>query len=129
MEVIGDSLYAFIPRSGIVYAWNIGDIETQKDNTQTSVTTPTGVKIRSVAKGKDGSSLFVAMEKDSKMQLAEITLSDFQSRNFDRPLREFTADSRMTFPSQPIVAYLNERLILTNSDKLERWGFVTIPRM
>ena len=121
MEVIGDSLYAFIPRSGTIYAWNIGDIETQKDNTPTSVTTPTGVKIRSVAKGKDDSSLFVAMEKDGKMQLAEIALSDFQSRHFDRPLRQFTADSRVAFPSQPIIAYLNERLILTGSDKLERW--------
>ena len=121
MEIIGDSLYAFIPRLGIIYAWNIGDIETQKDNTQTSVTTPTGVKIRSVAKGKDGNSLFVAMEKDSKVQLAEITLADFQNRRFDRPLREFTADSRVALPSQPIIAYLNERLILTGSDKLERW--------
>ena len=121
MEVVGDSLYAFVSRSGIVYAWNIGDIETQKDNTQTSITTLADVKIRSVAKGKDTSSLFVAMEKDGKMQLAEIALSDFQSRNFDRPLRLFTADSRIALPSQPIIAYLNERLILTNSDKLERW--------
>ena len=121
MEVIGDSLYAFIPRSGIIYAWNIGDIETQKDNTPTSVTTPTGVKIRSVAKGKDDSSLFVAMEKNGKMQLAEIAHSDFQNRRFDRPLREFTADSRVAFPLQPIIAYLYERLILTGSDKLERW--------
>lgn len=55
------------------------------------------------------------------MLLAEIALSDFQNRNFDRPLREFMADSRVALPSQPIVAYLNERLILTNSDKLERW--------
>ena len=121
MEVIGDSLYAFIPRSGTIYAWKISEIESRKDNTPTSVTTPTGVKIRSVAKGKDDSSLFVAMEKDGKMQLAEITLSDFQSRRFDRPLREFTADSRVALPSQPIIAYLYERLILTNNDKLERW--------
>lgn len=121
MEVIGDSLYAFIPRSGIVYAWKTSEIEAQKDNTPTSITTPTGVKIRSVAKGKDDSSLFVAMEKDGKMQLAEITLADFQSRNFSRPIRQFTADSRVALPSQPIITYFNERLILTNSDKLERW--------
>lgn len=121
MEVIGDSLYASVFRSGIVYTWNISDIETQKDNTQTSVTTPTGVKIRSVAKEKDGSSLFVVMEKDGKMQFAEIALSDFQSRNFDRPLRLFTADRHVAFPSQPIIAYLNKRLILTNGDELERW--------
>lgn len=127
MEVIGDSLYAFIPRSGIIYAWNIGEIETQKDNTPTSVSTPTGVKIRSVAKGMDDSSLFVAMEKDGKMQLAEIALSDFQSRNFDRPLRQFTADSRVALPAQLIVAYLNERLILTGGEKLERWEIRNTP--
>lgn len=127
MEVIGDSLYAFIPRSGIIYAWNIGEIETQKDNTPTSVSTHVGVKIRSVAKGKDDSSLFVAMEKDGKMQIAEIALADFQSRNFSRPIRQFTADSRVALPAQPIIAYLNERLILTNSYKLERWEIRNTP--
>ena len=64
---------------------------------------------------------FLAAFGVSLQQLAEITLADFQSRNFSRPIRQFTADSRVALPSQPIITYFNERLILTNSDKLERW--------
>ena len=121
MEVIGDSLYAFVPRTGVVYAWNVNEIADKKDKTPVSVTTPGGVKIRSVARGKDDATLFVAMQKNGNTLLVEMTVADFQSRNFDAPLRKFAADSRVTLPSQPIIAYVNERLVMTNGDKLERW--------
>ena len=133
MEVIGDSLYAFIPRSGTIYAWNIHEIADKKNDTPTSVTWSSGVKICSVAKGRNDSLLFVAMVKDGKTQLAEIALSDFQSRNFDRPLRLFVSDSRVRLSPQPIVTYLEERIILPNGDKLECWeirknpSFVILP--
>lgn len=127
MEIIGDSLYAFVPRSGTIYAWNVNEIAAKKDGTPTSATTPAGVKIRSVSKGTDGGTLFVAMEKDGKMQLAEITLADFQNRNFDRPLRLFVSDSRVSLPAQPVIAYRDERLVLTNGDKLECWEIRNSP--
>lgn len=69
MEVIGDSLYAFIPRSGTIYAWNIHEIADKKNDTPTSVTWSSGVKICSVAKGRNDSLLFVAMVKDGKHNL------------------------------------------------------------
>lgn len=121
MEVIGDSLYAFVPRTGVVYAWNVSEIADKKDKTPVSVTTPGGVKIRSVARGKDDATLFVAMQKNGNTLLVEMTVADFQSRNFGASLRQFAADSRVTLPSQPIIAYVNERLVMTNGDKLERW--------
>lgn len=74
-----------------------------------------------MARGKDDATLFVAMQKNGNTLLAEMAVADFQSRNFGASLRQFAADSRVTLPSQPVMAYVNERLVMTNGDKLERW--------
>ena len=121
MEVIGDSLYAFIPNTGAIYAWSVSEIESKKDKAQSHVCTPTNVKIRSITKGMDNKSLFMAMQKDGKTQLAEYSLADFQRRNFANPICSFGGDSRVKLPAQPIVAYYDDHLILVNGDKVERW--------
>ena len=78
-------------------------------------------KLRSISKTGDKDKFFVSMLKDGKIQLAEYSLADFQARNFANPLRCFTADDRVLLPSQTIIAYQKEKLILTNGAKLDRW--------
>ena len=121
MEVIGDSLYAFIPNAGAIYAWSVNEIKNKKNDAVAKVSTSTNVKIRSIAKWKDNKSLFVAMEKDGKIQLAAYSLTDFQHRNFSNPICSFGDKGRVKLPTQPIVAYYDDHLILTNGDKVERW--------
>lgn len=50
-----------------------------------------------------------------------------QARNFANPLRYFTADDRVLLPSQTIIAYQKEKLILTNGAKLDRWDIRNNP--
>ena len=38
MEVIGDSLYTFIPRTGIIYAWKVQDIIEKKGDAPAKIT-------------------------------------------------------------------------------------------
>ena len=121
MEVVGDSLYSFIPRTGTIYAWKVQDVIEKKNDAPAKITQNTSEKIRSIAKTGDKEKFFVSMEKDGKMQLAEYTLADIQKRNFSNPIRSFASDGRITLPGQTIVAYQNEKLILTNGAKLERW--------
>lgn len=121
MEVIGDSLYAFIPNSGTIYAWSVADIANNKDAAQVVVSKMETTKIRSIAKTDDANKFFVSIVINGKMQLAEYSLLDIQTRNFNSPIRCFVSDTRVSLPAQPIVAYHNEHLIITNTPKLERW--------
>ena len=121
MEVIGDSLYSFIPRTGTIYAWKVQDVIDRKNDATAKITQNATVKIRSISKTDDKEKFFVSMEKDGKMQLAEYTLADIQKRNFSQPTRSFASDSRVSLPSQTIVTYQKEKLILTNGTKLDRW--------
>ena len=50
-----------------------------------------------------------------------------QARNFANPLHCFTADDRVLLPSQTIIAYQKEKLILTNGAKLDRWDIRNNP--
>lgn len=127
MEVIGDSLYAFIPRTGTIYSWKVEDIIQQKDYAPLKVSRSQNFKIRSISKTGDKDKFFVSMLKDGKIQLAEYSLADFQARNFANPLRCFTADDRVLLPSQTIIAYQKEKLILTNGAKLDRWDIRNNP--
>ena len=95
MEVIGDSLYAFIPRTGTIYSWKVEDIIQQKDYAPLKVSRSQEFKLRSISKTGDKDKFFVSMLKDGKIQLAEYSLADFQARNFANPLRCFTADDMM----------------------------------
>lgn len=121
MEAIGDSIYCFIPRTGTIYAWKVQDIIEKKNDAPAKITQNATEKIRSISKTDDKEKFFVSMEKDGKMQLAEYTLADIQKRNFANPLRSFASDGRVTLPSQTIIAYQKEKLILTNGNKLDRW--------
>lgn len=121
MEVIGDSLYSFIPRTGTIYAWKVQDVIDRKNDATAKITQNATVKIRSISKTDDKEKFFVSMEKDGKMQLAEYTLADIQKRNFSQPIRSFASDGRVSLPSQTIVSYQKEKLILTNGAKLDRW--------
>lgn len=127
MEVIGDSLYAFIPRTGTIYSWKVEDIIQQKDYAPLKVSRSQEFKLRSISKTGDKDKFFVSMLKDGKIQLAEYSLADFQARNFANPLRCFTADDRVLLPSQTIIAYQKEKLILTNGAKLDRWDIRNNP--
>lgn len=121
MEVIGDSLYSFIPRTGTIYAWKVQDVIDRKNDAPAKITQNATEKIRSISKTDDKEKFFVSMEKDGKMQLAEYTLADIQKRNFSQPIRSFASDGRVSLPSQTIVSYQKEKLILTNGAKLDRW--------
>ena len=121
MEAIGDSLYSFIPRTGTIYAWKVQDIIEKKGDAPAKITQNATEKIRSISKTDDKEKFFVSMEKDGKMQLAEYTLADIQKRDFSQPIRSFASDDRMSLPSQTIVTYQKEKLILTNGAKLDRW--------
>lgn len=121
MEAIGDSLYSFIPRTGTIYSWKVQDIIEKKNDAPAKITQNATEKIRSISKTDDKEKFFVSMEKDGKMQLAEYTLADIQKRNFSQPTRSFASDSRVSLPSQTIVTYQKEKLILTNGTKLDRW--------
>ena len=68
-----------------------------------------------------GAMIQKSVEKDGKMQLAEYTLADIQKRDFSQPIRSFASDDRVSLPSQTIVTYQKEKLILTNGTKLDRW--------
>ena len=121
MEAIGDSLYSFIPRTGTIYAWKVQDIIEKKGDAPAKITQNATEKIRSISKTDDKEKFFVSMEKDGKMQLAEYTLADIQKRDFSQPIRSFASDDRVSLPSQTIVTYQKEKLILTNGTKLDRW--------
>ena len=121
MEAIGDSLYSFIPRTGTIYAWKVQDIIEKKGDAPAKITQNATEKIRSISKTDDKEKFFVSMEKDGKMQLAEYTLADIQKRDFSQPIRSFAGDGRVSLPSQTIVTYQKEKLILTNGAKLDRW--------
>lgn len=121
MEAIGDSLYSFIPRTGTIYAWKVQDIIEKKGDAPAKITQNATEKIRSISKTDDKEKFFVSMEKDGKMQLAEYTLADIQKRDFSQPIRSFASDSRVSLPSQTIISYQKEKLILTNGTKLDRW--------
>ena len=121
MEAIGDSLYSFIPRTGTIYSWKVQDIIEKKNDAPAKITQNATEKIRSISKTDDKEKFFVSMEKDGKMQLAEYTLADIQKRNFSQPTRSFASDSRVSLPSQTIVTYQKEKLILTNGAKLDCW--------
>ena len=114
MEAIGDSLYSFIPRTGTIYAWKVQDIIEKKNDAPAKITQNATEKIRSISKTDDKEKFFVSMEKDGKMQLAEYTLADIQKRDFSQPIRSFASDGRVSLPSQTIVTYQKEKLILTN---------------
>lgn len=121
MEVIGDSLYSFIPRTGTIYAWKVQDVIDRKNDAPAKITQNATAKIRSISKTDDKEKFFVSMEKDGKMQLAEYTLADIQKRDFSQPIRCFASDGRVSLPSQTTVSYQKEKLILTNGAKLDRW--------
>lgn len=121
MEAIGDSLYSFIPRTGTIYAWKVQDIIEKKGDAPAKITQNATEKIRSISKTDDKEKFFVSMEKDCKMQLAEYTLADIQKRDFSQPIHSFASDDRVSLPSQTIVTYQKEKLILTNGAKLDRW--------
>lgn len=121
MEAIGDSLYSFIPRTGTIYAWKVQDIIEKKGDAPVQVTETWNARLRSISKTDDKEKFFVSMEKDGKMQLAEYALADIQKRDFSQPIRSFAGDDRVRLPSQTIVTYQKEKLILTNGAKLDRW--------
>lgn len=121
VEAIGDSLYSFIPRTGTIYSWKVQDIIEKKNDAPAKITQNATEKIRSISKTDDKEKFFVSMEKDGKMQLAEYTLADIQKRDFSQPIRSFASDSRVSLPSQTIITYQKEKLILTNGTKLDRW--------
>ena len=121
MEVIGDSLYTFIPRTGTIYAWKVQDIIEKKGDAPVKISENWNARLRSISKTDDKEKFFVSMDKDGKMQLAEYTLADIQKRDFSQPIRSFAGDGRVSLPSQTIVTYQKEKLIMTNGAKLERW--------
>lgn len=119
MEIIADSLYAFVYAAGTIYSWALGDIESKKDNTPTNESVLENMKIFSVSKPKNDK-LFVAMEKEGMMQIAEFSVNDFQKRNFSSPFRQI-AIGGVRMPAQPMIAYMDEHLILSNAERIESW--------
>ena len=99
----------------------VQDIIEKKGDAPAKITQNATEKIRSISKTDDKEKFFVSMEKDGKMQLAEYTLADIQKRDFSQPIRSFAGDGRVSLPSQTIVTYEKEKLILTNGAKLDRW--------
>lgn len=128
MEIIGDSLYAFLHRPGLIYTYSIHDVETLKDNTPFVKTPlPSGMKIYSVSKDVKRNSVWVSMYMDGKTLLAEISMKDFLNRKFNSPLRSFTSNEKHVFSTQPIIAYDNETLTFTAGTSIERWSIINIP--
>lgn len=128
MAVIGDSLYAFLHRPGLVYAYALRDIETLKDATPlTKTTLPAGMKIYSAAKDDQRRSVWLAMVRDGKTLLEEFAMADFQKRDFSNPLRQFAAGNRLALPAQPIIAFHNETLTWAAGPNIERWSIVNVP--
>lgn len=128
MAVIGDSLYAFLyqPDPALIYAWSLADIGSLKDAAPcTRTTLPSGRKIYSVA--GNGEKVWVAMYRDGQPVLGEFTPEDFRRRDFERPLRSFTDDSRLRFPDRPMIAFHDERLLFPNGDRLEQWSIRNTP--
>ena len=109
------------PQTSDTSEWLVQDIIEKKNDAPAKITQNATEKIRSISKTDDKEKFFVSMEKDGKMQLAEYTLADIQKRNFSQPTRSFASDSRVSLPSQTIVTYQKEKLILTNGTKLDRW--------
>ncbi len=127
MEVIGDSLYAFIPRTGTIYSWKVEDIIQKKDYAQLKVSRSQEFKLRSISKTDDKEKFFVSMLKDGKIQLADIASPTSRRENLPNPLRCFTADDRVLLPSQTIIAYQEGETDLTNGAKLDRWDIRNNP--
>lgn len=119
MEIIADSLYAFVYAAGTIYSWALDDIENKKDGTLTTESVLENMRIFSVSKPKDDR-LLVAMEKEGIMQIAEFSVTDFQKRDFSSPLRQIAVGG-VRMPAQPMIAYADEHLFLPNAEKVERW--------
>ncbi len=119
MEIIADSLYAFVYAAGTIYSWSLDDIENKKDATTTTESILENMKVFSVSKPQNDK-LFVAMEKDEIIQIAEFSVKDFQKRNFSSPLRQIAVGS-VRMPAQPMIAYADEHLFLSNAESVERW--------
>ena len=119
MEIIGDSLYAFVYAAGTIYSWALDVIENKKDATPTTESVLENMKVFSVSKPQNDK-LFVAMEKDGTMQIAEFPVKDFQRRDFSSPLRQIAVGG-VRMPSQPMIAYKDEHLFLSNAERVERW--------
>lgn len=127
MEIIGDSLYAFLHAPGQIYSYALSDIENLKNDTPAQSTTLNGgMKVYSAVLTPKNT-VWVAMGKDSKTSIAEMSLEDFQRRNFDSLLRNIDDSSQFPLPSCPIIANYDERLYYVNGDRIERCSIVNIP--
>lgn len=128
MEIIGDSLYAFLHAPGIIYAYSISEIAENKNNTPFKKTQfESGTKVYSIASNPQDNTLFVAMDKDGEKLIIEISVSDFQNRDFEHPKCVFANSSKHTFPARPMIAYHNGKLIFTNGPQLVRWAIYSNP--
>lgn len=122
MEIIGDSLYAFLHAPGIIYAYSIPEIARKKNNTPFNKTQfGAGTKVYSIASNPQEGTLFVAMDYQGRKAIMEISVPDFQKRDFSHPKRMFESSPRHPFPTWPMIAYHNGKLIFTNGPQLVRW--------
>jgi len=128
MEIVGDSLYAFLDAKGVICAYSLDEVEHRKDETRCVKTTlPKGCRVYAAAPDRAKQTVWLSLERDGNRHLAEFTYVDFWHRRFTAPLRTFASNDRHRFPARPMVAFADEQLYVLGNNRLDRWNLVNKP--
>lgn len=122
MEIIGDSLYAFIYQAEIMYAYPLKEIRTSKNQTPAIKTTlPGGIKVYAAVANEPHNTIWISAEINGKKQLMEVNKEDFHARRFNNPIRSFTNNERYKLSEQLMIAFYEESLLFTSENTVAQW--------
>ena len=128
MEIVGDSLYAFIYKAEVIYAYPLKEIRALKNQTPAIKTTlPTGTQIYAAVANTQKNTIWLSAEINGKKQLMEVSKEDFHARRFNNPIRSFTNNERYKFSEQPMIAFDEESLLFTSENTVARWNIDNNP--
>lgn len=128
MEIIGDSLYVFLHRQGIIYSYNLQEIETKKNSTPFAKTIlQNGEKIYSISHDKETKKVYIATVRDGHNVIECLSEASFINRDFSNYIYRLESPLQGIFDGQLMIAFFNQKIMFPAANHLEQWKIKNDP--